>query len=208
MYKMYQTRVAPNARRVRIFLAEKGVDTVEFITVNILKGENIQAEFREKNPFGRIPVLEFEDGSTLSESVAISRYFEEIVPEPPLFGVDARDRATVEMWNRRAELSFMLPAALGFRNISGTFSDREVCNAEYGAEMAKTATKALKLFERHLADHPFLAGERYSVADATMVSGLDFFMSVKCVLPEDILETSPNLKRWHDDMQKRPSYAA
>lgn len=207
MYKVYQTRIAPNARRLRIFLAEKGVENVEFITVNLLEGENLGEAFRKKNPFGRIPVLEFEDGTYLSESVAISRYFEEIQPEPPLFGADALERAQVEMWNRRAELSFMMPAALGFRNITGTFKDREYCDATYGAEMAKTATKVLRLIDARLQEAPFLAGDRYSIADISLTAGLDFFIGVKVVLPENLFEISPGLKRWHDDMKARPSYA-
>ncbi|MEL6977792.1 MAG: glutathione S-transferase family protein [Pseudomonadota bacterium] len=208
MYKIYQTRIAPNARRLRIFLAEKGVSDVEYITVNILKGDNLSEEFRAKNPFGRIPVLEFEDGSTLSESVAISRYFEEIQPEPPLFGVGARERAEIEMWNRRVELGFMMPSAIGFRNISGTFKDREYCDPVYGKEIGKAGLKGLKLLDQRLEDAPFIAGERYSIADATLTAGFDFLLATETVIPADILETSPGLKRWHETMKTRPSYAA
>lgn len=208
MYKIYQTRIAPNARRLRIFLAEKNITDVEYVTVNILEGENLGEEYRKKNPFGRIPVLEFEDGTYLSESVAISRYFEEIQPEPPLFGVGALERAEVEMWNRRVELSFLIPGALGFRNITGTFKDREYCDAAYGKEIAKAALGAAKLLDQRLQETPFLAGERYSIADVSLTAGLDFLMAVKVVLPEDLLETAPGLKRWHDTMKARPSYAA
>ena len=208
MYKMYQTRIAPNARRVRIFLAEKGVDNVELVTVNILEGENLGEPFRKMNPFGRIPVLEFEDGTYLSESVAISRYFEELKPEPPLMGVDPLDKAMVEMWNRRAEISFLFPGALAFRNITGTFKDREYCDAEFGAEIAKASQAGLKLIDERLQESPFLAGERYTIADATLTAGFDFLSAVKVVLPEDVLETHKGLKRWHDDMKSRPSYTA
>ena len=207
-YTIYQTKIAPNARRLRLFLAEKGVTDVEFVTVNILEGENLEETFRKKNPFGRIPVMEFEDGSTLAESVAISRYFEEIKPEPPLFGVDPLDKATVEMWNRRVDISFLVPSAFAFRNISGRFKDREYCDPSYGEQMRKPATKALKLFDQRLQESPFLAGERYTVADCSLTAGFDFFFGTKTVYPEDILETSPGLKRWHDSMKERPSYAA
>ena len=208
MYKIYQTRIAPNARRLRIFLAEKGVTDVEYVTVNILEGENIQDAFLKKNPFGRIPVLELEDGTTLSESVAISRYFEEKVPEPPLFGEGALGKALVEQWNRRAEMGFMMPAAMAFRNISGTFKDREYCDAAYGEQMRKPARKALELLDQQLQETKFLAGDALSVADISLVAGFDFFSSVKVVLPEEILEQLPGLKRWHADMSARPSYGA
>lgn len=207
-YTIYQTHIAPNARRLRIFLAEKDVGDVEYVTVNLLEGENLSEAFRAKNPFGRIPVMEFEDGTFLSESVAISRYFEEIVPEPPLFGVDPLDKATVEMWNRRVEISFLVPSALAFRNISGTFKDREYCDASFGEQMRKPATKALALLDKRLQESPFLAGENYSIADVSLTAGFDFFFGTKVVLPADALETMPGLKRWHDAVKMRPSYAA
>ena len=208
MYKIYQTRIAPNARRVRIFLAEKGVTDVEFVTVNVLEGENIQGEFLKKNPFGRIPVMEFEDGTYLAESVAISRYFEELKPEPALFGTGALGKAQVEQWNRRAEISFMAPSAMAFRNISGAFKDREYCDPAYGEQMKKPALKALTLLDQRLQESPFLAGEALSIADISLVAGFDFFSSTKVVLPEDVLETLPGLKRWHGEMAARPSYGA
>lgn len=208
MYKIYQTRVAPNARRLRLFLAEKGVQNIEYVTVNILEGQNLSEEFRRKNPFGRVPVLEFEDGTHLSESVAISRYFEEIQPDPPLFGSDPLEKATVEMWNRRVEISFMLPAALAFRNISGTFKDREHCDPAFGEQMKKPAAKSLALLDQRLGEAQFLAGERYSIADITLTAAFDFFSSVKVALPPDALETMPNLKRWHDEISARGNYDA
>lgn len=208
MYKIHQTRIAPNARRLRIFLAEKGVQNVEFVTVNILEGENLGPNFRAKNPFGRIPVLEFEDGSVLSESVAIARYFEEIQPEPPLFGVGPLGRATVEMWHRRVEISFMVPAAQAFRNISGVFKDREYCDPVYGREMSKVAVKSLKLFDDHLQGSLFLAGDNYSIADATFTAILDFALGAKVALPEDVLDGLDGLNRWREAMAARPSYNA
>lgn len=208
MYKIYQTKIAPNARRLRLFLAEKGVADVTFVTVNLLEGENLTPEFRAKNPFGRIPVLEFEDGSFLAESVAISRYFEEIVPEPPLFGLDPLDKAHVEMWNRRAEFGFMQPAGFAFRNISGAFKDREVCNADYGQVMAANANKGLALLDERLGVSEFLAGPRYSIADCTLTAAFDFFHGTKVVTPEDILDQLPNLKRWHAAMAARANYRA
>ncbi len=109
--KLYDGGRAPNPRRVRIFLAEKGL-SVPMVQVDIMAGEQKAPEIAALNPMMRVPILEFDDGTVLSESVAICRYFEEMHPEPPLMGVDARDRATVEMWNRRMELNLGLAIAL------------------------------------------------------------------------------------------------
>src|SRR5262245_18836957 len=100
--KLYDARTAPNPRRVRIFLAEKGI-SVPVEQVDIVSAQNRSAEFRDKNAMGTLPVLELDDGTTIAESVAICRYFEEVQPEPPLMGTDAKDRAVVEMWQRRTE---------------------------------------------------------------------------------------------------------
>ena len=97
--KLYTTKVAPNPKRVHIFLAEKGID-IECVEIDLGKSENLEADFVAKNPLGRVPVLELDDGSYIAESVAICRYFEEQQPEPPLFGADAKDKAVVEMWKR------------------------------------------------------------------------------------------------------------
>ncbi|MGH8336677.1 MAG: glutathione S-transferase N-terminal domain-containing protein, partial [Gammaproteobacteria bacterium] len=105
--KIYDSKGAPNPRRVRVFLAEKGIQ-VPYEPVDIGKAVNRQAEFLKINPLAGVPVLELDDGTHIAESVAICRYFEEMQPEPPLFGVGAKERAEVEMWNRRIELALMI----------------------------------------------------------------------------------------------------
>ena len=122
---------SPNARRVTVFMAEKGIEC-ETVSVDIRAGENIQSDYLKKNPAGRVPVLELDDGTFISESMAICRYLEAIRPEPNLFGSTAIEVANVEMWQRRVELNLFLEIAGAFRNITGFFKDRETCVEEWG----------------------------------------------------------------------------
>ena len=143
--KLYEAP-SPNAQRVQVFMKEKGIDC-ERVAVDIRAGENLNAEFLAKNPVGRVPVLELDDGTFIGETVAISRYLEALHPEPNLFGDDALSMANIEMWHRRVEISFMLNAAMAFRNITGFFKDRETCVAEWGEVAAGHAVAAVPMFE-------------------------------------------------------------
>jgi glutathione S-transferase len=193
----------PNGRRVRVFLAEKGID-VPVVFIDLRAGENIGAAHRAKNPFGRVPVLELDDGSCIAESVAICRYFEELNPTPSLFGADAMSRVTIEMWNRRAELNFLMPGAQAFRNLTGIFKDREKISAEWGAISQEAAADALAIFDEWLGRSRFLAGDAFSIADITFGVALDFFQAVKLQLPFDL----PNVARYRAELAARPSWAA
>lgn len=194
---------SPNARRVHIFMAEKGINCPR-VTVDIRAGENIQAEYLSKNPAGRVPALELDDGTMLAESVAICRYLEWLTPEPRLFGEPGIDAATIEMWNRRSELNFMANVASAFRNITGFFQDRETCVKEWGEVSANTASKFVAMFDTQLSKSEYLAGDHFSIADITFVVAWDFAKRVKVVpLPE-----APNIARWHALIAARPSYAA
>src|SRR3981081_555018 len=121
--KIHESHNAPNPRRVRIFLAEKNI-TVPYEEVDIGKRVNRDEEFRKKNPLGTVPVLELDDGTFISESVAICRYFEELQPQPPLFDPEAKRRAVVEMWNRRMEFNILRPIADTFRQRHDFFKGR------------------------------------------------------------------------------------
>ena len=121
--KLYESP-SPNARRVHIFMAEKGIDC-ERVAVDIRGGENLSADYKAKNPAGRVPLLELDDGTCIGESVAICRYLEALNPEPNLFGTQPIEIAQIEMWQRRSELNFMMNVANAFRNITGFFKDRE-----------------------------------------------------------------------------------
>ena len=193
---------SPNARRVSVFMAEKGIEC-ERVSVDIRAGENIQSEYLSKNPAGRVPVLELDDGSYISESIAICRYLEAIEPEPNLFGLDAIEIANVEMWQRRVELNLFLEIAGAFRNITGFFKDRETCVEEWGKVCAEKAPKALTMFDDQLSDNQYLAGDRFTVADITLAITLDFAEMVK-VAP---LPTLDNITQWRANVTARASLA-
>jgi glutathione S-transferase len=201
--KLYDSTLAPNPRRVRIFLAEKGV-TVPTVQVDIAKSENRQPPYLAKNPLGGVPILELDDGTVIAETVAICRYFEETHPLPPLMGTDASDRALVEMWQRRMELEVAVPIMQTFRNTHAFFKGRIPQVPEYGEVCRKAAEARLAWMDEILAERKFVAGERYSIADITLLVGIDFGrVSNIRIAPE-----SKNLQRWHDEVSSRPSAKA
>ena len=201
--KIYDSQTAPNPRRVRIFLAEKGI-AVPYEQVDIVKAENRSPEFRTKNPLGTLPVLELDDGTCIAESVAICRYFEELHPEPPLMGTTARDRALVEMWQRRMELEIFVPITQVFRNSHPFFAGRIPQVAEYGEVCRKAAEARLAWLDGVLADREFIAGDRYTIADITALCGIDFGRVSKIkIQPEHA-----HLARWHAAVSARPSAKA
>jgi len=183
-------------------MAEKGIEC-ERISVDIRAGENIQTEYLSKNPAGRVPVLELDDGTYISESIAICRYFEAIEPEPNLFGLEALEIDNVEMWQRRVELNLFLEIAGAFRNITGFFKDRETCVEEWGQVCAEKAPKALTMFDEQLSNSQYLAGDRFTVADITLAITLDFAEMVK-VAP---LPTLDHVARWRASVTSRASLA-
>jgi len=201
--KLYDSTTAPNPRRVRIFLAEKGL-AVPTVQVDIGTRANLEPAFRAKNPFAQVPVLELDDGTCISESVAICRYFEEIQPEPSLFGVGVRERTLVEMWNRRVELELTNRVFLCFQNTSDFFKGRIPQVPEYGAIAKARAQESMALLDGVLAGQRFVAGDRYSIADVTALVGIDFARVVK-LRPEP---EQKNLLRWHAEVSARPSAKA
>ena len=201
--KLYDSAMAPNPRRVRIFLAEKGVD-VPTAQVDIAKAENRQPPFLAKNPLGGVPVLELDDGRCIAESVAICRYFEETHPDPPLFGTDAADRAIVEMWNRRMEFEIFWPIAMVFRHTHEFFKGKIPQVAEYGQVQREYAATRMAWLNDELADREFIAGERYSIADITALCGIDFGR----VTGQRIAPEHSHLQRWYDRVSTRPSASA
>jgi glutathione S-transferase len=201
--KLYDSALAPNPRRVRIFLAEKGIE-VPIVPVDIVKAENRQPAFMAKNPLGGVPVLELDDGTTLSESTAICRYFEEAKPDPPLLGTDARDRAIVERWLRRVEFEVAFPIMQTFRNTHDFFKGRIPQVPEWAAVCRKQALEQLAWLDGEMADRPFVAGDRYTIADITLLIGVDFGrVSDIRIDPEH-----KNLTRWYGEVSSRPSAKA
>jgi glutathione S-transferase len=201
--KLYDSTLAPNPRRVRVFLAEKGIE-VPTVSVDIAKAENRQPAFLAKNPLGGVPVLELDDGTMISESTAICRYFEEVQPDPPLLGADARDRAIVEMWLRRVEFEVAFPIMQTFRNTHDFFKGRIPQVPEWAAVCKKQSFKQLAWLDGEMADRPFVAGDRYTIADITLLIGVDFGrVSDIRIDPEH-----KNLTRWYGEVSSRPSAKA
>jgi glutathione S-transferase len=201
--KLYDSAMAPNPRRVRIFLAEKGIE-VPVEQVDIAKAENRQPPFLAKNPMGTLPVLELDDGTHIAESIAICRYFEAVRPDPPLFGVGAEDIAVVEMWNRRMEFEVFLAIAGCFRNTHDFFKGRIPQVPEWGEVCRGTAEKRLAWLDEVLAEREFIAGERFTVADITALCGIDFGRVTGIVIQPE----QKNLTRWHGAVSSRPSAKA
>jgi glutathione S-transferase len=201
---LYHDPRAPNPRRVRIFLAEKGVsyDTIE---VSIAAAEHHKPEFRRKNPLSLLPVLELEDGKILRESMAICRYLEETYPEPNLLGADTWERAQIEQWNRHAELELLIPVAQVFRNTSPYWKDRIRQAPDFGDIMREVVGSRFDWLDGELAARDYLAGPRFTVADITALCAIDFgkvsSLRVKA-------ETHPNLAAWHARVSARPSAKA
>ena len=202
---LYDYPSGPNPRRVRIFLAEKGITDVQLETVDILTQRNREPDLMSKNPTGGIPVLELDDGTCISESVAICRYFEEIHPEPPLFGTDAVSRATIEMWLRRIELNLMVPIGMVWAH-GHKLTAKLVKQIPEAADQNRARTViGYRMLDGQLSGSRFIAGDSYTVADAVALATIDFGAGLVGVPYKDDLI---HLKRWHKEVSARPSAKA
>ena len=202
--KLYDGGRAPNPRRVRIFLAEKGIEVpLEPVDMGALAHRS--PEVTGLNPLQRLPVLVLDDGTVLTESIAICRYFEELHPQPPLFGTGALGRALVEMWQRRMELNLLMPVAQAFRHIHPAMVEWEVPQiAAWGEANKPKAVEFLSILDRELAGREFVAGDAYTVADVTGLVAVDFMKPARIELPAGL----SNVRRWYDAVKARPSAAA
>ena len=201
--KLYDYKLAPNPRRVRVFLAEKGLK-VPLEEIDIMKGVNRQPEFLAKNPLGGIPVLELDDGRLLAESVAICRYFEVLHPEPALFGTSAFEQATIEMWNRRIELALFVPVGMVWAHLHELTKTRIKQIPEVGEQSRKVVEARYRWLDEELANRPFLAGKKYSIADITLLIVIDFAKFNNISIQPD----QENLARWYQSVSSRPSAVA
>ncbi|MGE0398008.1 MAG: glutathione S-transferase family protein [Kofleriaceae bacterium] len=201
---LYHDPRAPNPRRVRVFLAEKGVayDTIEVLIAN---AAHQTAEFRQKNPIALLPVLELSDGRVLRESMAICRYIEELHPEPNLFGADPWERAQVEMWNRHAELELLWPIQQVFRNTNKFWEGRIKQAPDFGQIMREVIDERFTWFDSELGRRPYLVGERFTVADITALCAIDFGKPSQIRIDA---AKHPNLAAWHARVSERPSTKA
>jgi glutathione S-transferase len=202
--KLYSSPLAPNPRRVRIFLAEKNL-TVPTVDVDLARLEQRSEGFSALNPFQTIPVLMLDGDVAICESIAICRYFEEIQPDPPLFGIGALERAMVEMWQRRLELGLFRRIADSFRHSHPHMAQMETPQiAELAQSSKPKALEAMARVDRELADREFIAGDRFSVADITGLVALDFAKTARIAIPEEF----GRLRRWREALAARPSAKA
>lgn len=202
--KLYDGGLAPNPRRVRVFLAEKGIE-VPRQSVDMSALGHRSPEVTARNPLQRLPVLELDDGRILTESVAICRYFEELHPEPSLFGREAFERARIEEWNRRVEFGLLATVAAAFRHLHPAMTEWEVPQiAEWGEANKPKAQDFLSFLNEHLAEHRFLAGDEFSIADITGMIGVDFMKPARIPLAPELA----HVKRWHAEISARPSAKA
>ncbi len=202
--RIIETRTAPNPRRVRIFLAEKQI-AVPLEEVEIMQGELRTPEFAGLNPWQRVPVLVLDDGTAIAESVAICRYFEELQPEPALFGRGALGRAQVEMWHRRVELGLFQAVASVFRHLHPKMKGLEDPQiAAWGEANKPKVAEMLVLIDARLEEARFIAGDEYSIADITALVAVDFMRVMRLRRPEGL----GSLERWHREVSARPSASA
>jgi glutathione S-transferase len=201
--KIYDTKTAPTPRRVRIFLAEKGIE-MEYVQVDLAKGENMSPEMRIKNPIGKIPVLELDDGTCIGESDAICLYFEALHPQNPLMGTTPLEKATIAMWQRQIELCLFNQIGMCFQHTSGYFKDRMTPIAEFGKVSGISASKYLNVLEKRLVDNEFMAGTSFSIADITAFCAIDFGR----VVDIRVSDSQVNLTRWYNKMNERQSARA
>jgi glutathione S-transferase len=208
--KLYDCTPAPNPRRVRIFLAEKGI-VVPTIQVDLRANEQFSPAFRAINPDCTVPVLELDDGRRISDVMAICVYFEAAQPEPALMGAGAQDRAIVTAWQRRVERDGFFAVAEAFRNSARAFKGRALPGADdyeqIPALVERGRARVAKFFamlDAHLAGSEFVAGKRYSIADITALVAVDFAGWIKLAVPEDC----GHLRRWYGAVSARPSAKA
>ncbi|MES3085185.1 glutathione S-transferase family protein [Sphingomonas faeni] len=195
---------APNPRRVRIFLAEKHV-RVPMAQISIPKAEHKAEPFLAVNPLGQTPALTFDDGRVLTESVAICRYFEILLPDPPMFGHGAHNTAEIDMWTRRIELRLMTPLSMVWLHTHPwTARIVQPQYTEFGESQRPRVLAAMGEFDRALAGRDWLDGERYTIADIVLLTTIDFATFVGIAMPDEL----EHLRAWHARASARPSAQA
>lgn len=203
--KLYgEANPAPNPRRVRIFAAEKGLDLPE-IRIGLRQGGHKSPAHRARNSLGQVPVLELDDGQTISESVAICRYLEALNPTPPLFGTCALSQARTDMWVRRIEFQVMVPVGLYWRHAHPLTASLLVQNREFGESNRPIVAKAMGWLDRELADgREWIAGDAYGMADIVALTTIDFAAFIGLDVPDE----AEQLKAWRERASARPSASA
>ena len=202
--KLYNNEMANSPRKVRMFMVEKNISDIEIINIDLMSGEHKTPEYRAIAPNSRIPALELDDGTVIIESTAICRYLESLYPEPNLFGENAIEIASIEMWQARIYNELMIPLAMAFRHLHPGMSEMEIQNKEYGETQKTIGIKSLKYFDAALAEAEFVAGDRFTFADIQMITTTDFFIGLNRLTLEDY----PKIKRHSKLMSERSSFSA
>jgi glutathione S-transferase len=202
--KLYDSRLAPNPRRVRWLMAEKGIEDIEIVDIDLMTGAHKTPEYLAKAGVANVPALTLDDGETITESLAIGRYLESIYPEPNLFGRDPRETAVVEMWTRRAEMMAATPLMMAVRHGHPALAVLETQVPEIAQTSRASAERALKLFERRLGESEWIAADRVTMADGVLFIAMEFARMVRFKIPEEMT----SLIRWQAAMHERPSAKA
>jgi glutathione S-transferase len=202
--KLYDTPMAPNPRRVRWVMAEKGVTDVEIVPLSLLKGEHKETAFVAKAGLPLLPALELDDGRVIAESIAICRYLESRYPEPNLFGRDPEETAQIEMWTRRAEMLAAWPMMQWVRHTAPPLAVLETPNAAVADYQREAAMTGLGVLDRRLSGRAWLAADRLTIADIVAFIGVDFGRLIRFRPPEDLAD----LGRWAAAMRARPAAKA
>jgi glutathione S-transferase len=204
--KIYEFNAFASPRRVRMFLAEKGIaDGIDFEQVNVPEGEHREGGILAKNPYAAVPTLELDDGTCISETVAICRFFEERNPAPRLMRETPEEKAAVEMWQRRVENSVFNPIAAYFHHATPGLGPLETYqNPEWGNHSRDIAFAGMRKLDAQVASRSFIAGDGFTIADITAHCAIDFGALVDIAIPDDCA----NLKRWYGNVSARPSATA
>ena len=202
--KIYDSFRAPNPRRVRWVMAEKGITDIEVVMLDVFKGEHKTPDYLAMCGLPNVPALEFDDGTAITESVAIARYLESLYPEPNLFGRDAREIAQIEMWTRRTEMMLANPLMLAVRHSHPALAALETQIAAISETNLAGANRTLKFFDRRLGDSAYLAADRITMADILAATAIDFARMIKFKPPEELV----NLSRWYSVIMARPAAKA
>ena len=202
--KLYDSKRAPNPRRVRWVMAEKSIDDIEIVEIDVFKGEHRTPDYLARAGIANVPALELDDGTAITESVAICRYLESLYPAPNLFGNDAKECAVIEMWMRRAEMMLATPLMLSVRHTHPALAALETQVPEIAASNRAAAERALKLFDQQLAQSRFIAGERITIADILAFIAIDFARMIKFQIPDEFT----SVVGWAAAMRERPAALA
>jgi glutathione S-transferase len=202
--KLYDAPFAPNPRRVRWVMVEKGIEQLEVVSLDLLKGEHKTPEHRARAGLPQVPALELDDGTVITESIAICRYLECRWPEPNLFGRTPEETAQIEMWQRRAELGVATPLMLWVRHAAPPLAALEQQDPAIAEHYRKAGVAGLRLLDERLAGRAWLAADRLTIADITAFIGLDFARLVRFRPPEELAD----LGRWAAAMRARPAARA